>query len=153
MTTSGQPLPLPPLAGLKVTAMAGEVVDRFTDETAPVEEQQKRKRKLIHGPREFRDVRQDQHRLGADPSWAESQAMTPRPKRKSQNAKRSVVIGQQKTRQPRHPGSAARHPNFSHSTLAGILATDISGWATWSSNCPAFCSSPSDIVSSWTIAG
>ena len=77
--------------------MAGEVVDRFTDETAPVEEQQKRKRKLIHGPREFRDVRQDQHRLGADPSWAESQAMTPRPKRKSQNAKRSVVIGQQKT--------------------------------------------------------
>jgi hypothetical protein len=42
---------------------------------------------------------------------------------------------------------------FSHSTLAGILATDMSGCATWSSSCAAFCSSPSDIVSSWTIAG
>ena len=49
MTTAGQPLPLRPLAGLdQGHSMAG--VDRFTDETAPVEEQQKRKRKLIHGP-------------------------------------------------------------------------------------------------------
>jgi metal-responsive CopG/Arc/MetJ family transcriptional regulator len=43
------------------TAMAAKVVDQLTDSTAPEEEQQKRKRKLIHGPREFRDVRKDQH--------------------------------------------------------------------------------------------
>ena len=40
--------------------MAGDVVDQFTDATASVEEQAKRKRRLIHGPREFRDVRKDQ---------------------------------------------------------------------------------------------
>ena len=34
-----------------------------------------------------------------------------------------------------------------YSTLAGIFATDIKGCATWSSSSPAFCSSPSDIVS------
>jgi predicted DNA-binding ribbon-helix-helix protein len=77
--------------------MAGEMVDRFTDETAPVEEQQKRKRKLIHGPANSAtcgriSIVWARIRLGA-----ESQAMTPRPKRKSKNAKRSVVIGQQKT--------------------------------------------------------
>ena len=46
MTTAGQPLPLRPLPGLD----QGHSLDRFTDETAPLEEQQKRKRKLIHGP-------------------------------------------------------------------------------------------------------
>ena len=46
MTTAGQPLPLRPLAGLD----QGHSLDRFTDETAPLEEQQKRKRKLIDGP-------------------------------------------------------------------------------------------------------
>jgi hypothetical protein len=42
-------------------AMAAKVVDQLSDSTAPEEEQQKRKRRLIHGPREFRDVRKDQH--------------------------------------------------------------------------------------------
>jgi Arc/MetJ-type ribon-helix-helix transcriptional regulator len=51
------------------SALAGEVVDQLTDSAAPVEEQQKRKRRLIHGPREFRELRKDQH-LGknAEPS-------------------------------------------------------------------------------------
>ena len=40
-------------ARAKASAMAGEVVDQLTDAAAPEEEQQKRKRKLIHGPREF----------------------------------------------------------------------------------------------------
>ena len=40
-------------------------------------------------------------------------------------------------------------PEFlSYSTLAGIFVTDINGCATWSSNSPAFFSSPSDIVRS-----
>ena len=47
-------------ARAKASAMAGEVVDQFTDATAPVEEQEKRKRRLIKGPREFRGVRKDQ---------------------------------------------------------------------------------------------
>ncbi len=40
-----------------------------------------------------------------------------------------------------------------HSMAAGILATDKSGWASWSSNWAAFCSSPREFVSSWTSAG
>ncbi len=41
--------------------MAAEVVDQLTDSTAPEEERHKRKRKLIGGPREFREMRRDQH--------------------------------------------------------------------------------------------
>jgi hypothetical protein len=52
-------------ARAKASTMAGEIVDQLTDAAAPVEEQEKRKRRLIHGPREFRDVRQDQ--AGAKP--------------------------------------------------------------------------------------
>jgi Arc/MetJ-type ribon-helix-helix transcriptional regulator len=52
---------LSPEARAKASALAGEIVDLLNDASAPEEEQQKRKRKLIHGPREFRDVRQDQH--------------------------------------------------------------------------------------------
>jgi hypothetical protein len=44
----------------KASAMAGETVDRLTDASAPIEEREKRKRKLIKGPLEFRDIRQDQ---------------------------------------------------------------------------------------------
>ena len=43
-------------------AMAAQIVDHLNDSSAPEEERQKRKRKLIHGPREFREMRQDQHR-------------------------------------------------------------------------------------------
>ena len=45
----------------KASAMAGDVVDQFAEVTAPPEEQQKRKRRLIYGPREFRAVRKDQN--------------------------------------------------------------------------------------------
>jgi hypothetical protein len=47
------------------SALAAEVVDQLADGTAHPEEQAKRKRKLIHGPREFRDVRKDQHQGNA----------------------------------------------------------------------------------------
>jgi hypothetical protein len=44
------------------STMAAEVVEQLNDLSAPEGEQQKRKRRLIHGPREFREIRQDQHR-------------------------------------------------------------------------------------------
>ncbi len=47
------------------SALAAEVVDQLTDATASEGEPQKRKRKLIHGPREFRGVRKDQHHRNA----------------------------------------------------------------------------------------
>lgn len=48
-------------ARAKASALASEVIDQLTDAIAPEEERQKRKRRLTHGPAEFRDVRQDQH--------------------------------------------------------------------------------------------
>jgi hypothetical protein len=52
--------------------MAAEVVDRLNDASAPLEEKEKRKRKLIKGPREFRDMRQDQHDAVARRSASEA---------------------------------------------------------------------------------
>jgi hypothetical protein len=42
------------------SAHASKTIDRLTDKTASAEEQDKRKRKLIKGPLEFRDIRHDQ---------------------------------------------------------------------------------------------
>ena len=47
-------------AASQATELAGDVIDRLTDESAPTEEQEKRKRKLIKGPLEFCDLRKDQ---------------------------------------------------------------------------------------------
>jgi hypothetical protein len=44
----------------KAAEMAGRAVDQLGDQTATVEERAQRKRRLIKGPREFRDVRGDQ---------------------------------------------------------------------------------------------
>jgi Arc/MetJ-type ribon-helix-helix transcriptional regulator len=46
--------------GKKAAKLAGHVLDRLTDDSATVEEQEKRKRRLIRGPQEFRDMRKDQ---------------------------------------------------------------------------------------------
>jgi Arc/MetJ-type ribon-helix-helix transcriptional regulator len=40
--------------------LAGRELDRLGDQSAIVDEQQKRKRRLIKGPEEFRDLRGDQ---------------------------------------------------------------------------------------------
>jgi hypothetical protein len=37
--------------------MASEAIDRLGDKSAPVEEQERRKRRLIKGPPEFREMR------------------------------------------------------------------------------------------------
>jgi hypothetical protein len=39
------------------SALASQTIDGLMDRTAPTEEQEKRKRKLIKGPLEFRDLR------------------------------------------------------------------------------------------------
>ena len=43
----------------KVAALAAETLDRHADQSAPPEEQASRKRKLLKGPKEFRDLRKD----------------------------------------------------------------------------------------------
>jgi hypothetical protein len=37
--------------------MAGQEIDRVADTSLPADEREKRKRRLIKGPREFRDLR------------------------------------------------------------------------------------------------
>jgi hypothetical protein len=44
-------------AAPRAAEMAASTIDHMRDKTAPAEEQQRRKRKLIRGPREFREIR------------------------------------------------------------------------------------------------
>jgi hypothetical protein len=37
--------------------LAAKMIDRLADQSAPLEEQEKRKRRLLKGPAEFRDIR------------------------------------------------------------------------------------------------
>ena len=43
----------------KAAALAGQEIDRLADQSAPVEERDRRKRRLLKGPKEFRDMRDD----------------------------------------------------------------------------------------------
>ena len=43
----------------KAAALAAETLDRHTDRSAPPEEQASRKRRLLKGPKEFREIRKD----------------------------------------------------------------------------------------------
>jgi hypothetical protein len=43
--------------GAKASELAGEMIDWLSDQSAPAEEQAKRKRRLIKGPSEFREMR------------------------------------------------------------------------------------------------
>jgi hypothetical protein len=44
----------------KASNMAAREIENLGDTSQPLEEQQRRKRSLIRGPREFRDIRADQ---------------------------------------------------------------------------------------------
>ena len=48
-----------PKSASKATAMAGETLDGQVDASATPDEQAKRKRRLLMGPAEFRDMRRD----------------------------------------------------------------------------------------------
>jgi hypothetical protein len=41
----------------KSSELASKMIDRLADQSAPLEEQEKRKRRLLKGPAEFRDIR------------------------------------------------------------------------------------------------
>jgi hypothetical protein len=43
-------------AAPRAAEMAASTIDRIGDKTVPAEEQQRRKRRLIRGPKEFRDI-------------------------------------------------------------------------------------------------
>jgi Arc/MetJ-type ribon-helix-helix transcriptional regulator len=43
----------------KAAAMAGRAVEAMGNQSVPAEEQARRKRTLIRGPKEFRDIRED----------------------------------------------------------------------------------------------
>jgi hypothetical protein len=43
----------------EASELAGQAIDRLVDKSAPFEERERRKRRLIKGPPEFRDVRGD----------------------------------------------------------------------------------------------
>ena len=47
-------------AAPRAAEMAASTIDHIRDKAAPAEEQQRRKRRLIHGPKEFRGIRQKQ---------------------------------------------------------------------------------------------
>jgi metal-responsive CopG/Arc/MetJ family transcriptional regulator len=44
----------------KASELAGHTVERVVDRSMPTEEQERRKRALIKGPKEFRGIRRDQ---------------------------------------------------------------------------------------------
>src|SRR6202161_1091189 len=44
----------------KASELAERTTERLVDKSMPVEDQQRRKRALIKGPKEFRDMREDQ---------------------------------------------------------------------------------------------
>jgi hypothetical protein len=44
----------------KASELAAREIERLADKSQPEPEQQRRKRRLIHGPKEFRDIRGDQ---------------------------------------------------------------------------------------------
>lgn len=52
-------LPHSPKTRTKAAALAAEAIDRQIDQSAPPEEQASRKRRLLKGPKEFRDIRKD----------------------------------------------------------------------------------------------
>ena len=43
----------------KASEMAGSMIDWLSDKSAPAEERAKRKRRLVKGPEEFREIRSD----------------------------------------------------------------------------------------------
>jgi hypothetical protein len=59
LATSALARPHHPKTRAKAAEMAAETIDRHTDQLAPPEEQARRKRRLLKGPKEFRDIRKD----------------------------------------------------------------------------------------------
>jgi hypothetical protein len=56
---AASPMPTPKKTAAKAGRLAGEAIDRLLDQSAPPQEQARRKRRLLKGPSEFRDIRAD----------------------------------------------------------------------------------------------
>ena len=50
---------VPAVEAQKASELAEKAIERIVDKSMPAEEQERRKRALIKGPRELRDVRED----------------------------------------------------------------------------------------------
>ena len=59
LSASHSSRPHSPQTRAKAAALAAETIDRHIDPTAAPEEQASRKRRLLKGPKEFRDMRKD----------------------------------------------------------------------------------------------
>jgi hypothetical protein len=59
LSTSASTRPLSLKANAKATELAANAIDRKLDPAASPEEQQSRKRRLLKGPKEFRELRRD----------------------------------------------------------------------------------------------
>jgi metal-responsive CopG/Arc/MetJ family transcriptional regulator len=59
LSASHSSRPHSPKTRAKAAALAAEAIDRHIDQSAPPEEQASRKRRLLKGPKEFRDIRKD----------------------------------------------------------------------------------------------
>ena len=59
LATSALSRPRSAKSRAKATELAAEVIDRKLDPAAPPEEKAARKRRLLKGPQEFRDLRKD----------------------------------------------------------------------------------------------
>jgi hypothetical protein len=51
--------PLPRQQAKKAAELAGQLIDRLGDRSIPQDERASRKRRLLKGPKEFRDLRRD----------------------------------------------------------------------------------------------
>ena len=63
----------------RAAEMAGQEIDRLGDRSATDEQRASRKRRLLKGPKEFRDIRDDQHKRSADALLRRAALPRPRP--------------------------------------------------------------------------
>jgi hypothetical protein len=59
LTIKPKAAPTQPVRAARASELAGKVIDSLTPDVADVEEKATRKRRLLKGPEEFRDVRVD----------------------------------------------------------------------------------------------
>src|SRR5438445_13846697 len=78
----------------KARATAGQEIDRLSDPSATEEERQRRKRRLLKGPKEFRDVRNNRPTSNrAVHLWAlKSRSVTLSPRRRAAGATPGIVV-------------------------------------------------------------
>jgi len=104
----------------KVAALAAETLDRHTDRSAPPEEQASRKRRLLKGPKEFREIRKAQMTMKTRPrDEAEGRYQLAKMRRSIARGQTKYSAGGREKRQTR--------PAPSMPTLKCLLSNDTQG--------------------------